>query len=200
MSWHRSGRIATSDLLGFLPPLFRAVDVKKLHPYPAIWLNRAVKQKKIKRIIKGFYVNTFKCELSGHWPTLEEIGCFIRSPSYVSREWALSYHGVLGQFPHACTMVTLAASVGLRHEVRVDEFTLEYSKIKKSLFWGFELRDGFLLASPEKALLDAIYLSGYIPFADELDTDFLDMERLLESADQFPAKVQSVAKEMTRNN
>jgi hypothetical protein len=37
------------------------------------------------------------------------------------------------------------------------------------LFTGFETRDGFNLALPEKALLDTIYLRKAIPFRDELE-------------------------------
>ena len=37
------------------------------------------------------------------------------------------------------------------------------------LYFGFESRDGFNLALPEKALLDAVYFRHIVPFADDLE-------------------------------
>jgi hypothetical protein len=195
MSWQKPKRIETTELLQFLPPLFKSLDVKKLHPQASLWLNRTAKKGQIKRIIKGYYLNSLKCEMAQKWPELEEIACFIRFPSYVSKEWAMNFHGVLGQFPYTCSLITLAASVGQRNEVVIGNYRLEYSKIKKDLFFGFEKRNNYYLATPEKALLDVMYLENRIPFHDELDYDLLDFKRLREMAEKFPPRVREMVEE-----
>jgi hypothetical protein len=69
------------------------------------------------------------------------------------------------------------------------ESTIEFSRITPRLFNGFEMRDGFNLALPEKALLDTIYLRRHIPFHDELYLDNIDRDALMSMADSFPATV-----------
>ncbi|MBI1870146.1 MAG: hypothetical protein HYS07_03030 [Chlamydiae bacterium] len=55
-------------------------------------------------------------------------------------------------------------------EVSGKEF--EYIHIRKDLFWGYERQKGFLIASPEKALADQIYLVS--KGLRKLDFDELD--------------------------
>ena len=69
----------------------------------SVFLNRAIGKGWIFRIQRGYYVNFF---LKG-WPEVEETGCYIRAPAYVSGEWALHAHGVLLQVPQICMIVTL---------------------------------------------------------------------------------------------
>src|SRR4030066_908966 len=96
------------EILRELPALFRKVDVEKWTRHPSIFLNRAIGKEWIYRVARGSYINTF---FKG-WPTVEEIGCFLRPPAYVSGEWALHHHGVLLQVPHICLIVTLRRSGG----------------------------------------------------------------------------------------
>jgi hypothetical protein len=67
----------------------------------------------------------------------------------------------------------------------------EYSHISNRLYFGFESRDGFNLALPEKALLDAVYFRRTVPFADELEMDLLDVDRLREMSRPFPVRVRA---------
>jgi hypothetical protein len=43
-----------------------------------------------------------------------------------------------------------------------------------------------MIAEPEKALLDTIYLRGYVP--PELNLDLLDLQKLVRYAERFPRK------------
>ena len=52
--------------------------------------------------------------------------------------------------------------------------------------------DDILMARAEKALLDAAYLRHEIPFADELEKDLLDVDRLTRLTPKYPASVQRV--------
>ena len=90
-------------------------------------------------------------------PSLEEAACFIRTPSYISAEWALHLHGIILQAPTVCTVLTLSTAVGVRRNLLRHGVTIEYSRISSRLYFGFETRNGFNLALPEKALLDAVY-------------------------------------------
>lgn len=81
---------------------------------------------------------------------------FIYEPSYVSFESALSYYGILSQFPHEITSATLK-------QTRSKEFNGRqycYYRIKKELFWGYIKQDRYLIADKEKALADQMYFSS----------------------------------------
>lgn len=81
---------------------------------------------------------------------------FIYEPSYVSFETALSYYGILSQFPYEITSATLG-------QTRSKEFNGKeygYYHLKKSLFWGYIKENNYLIADKEKALADQLYLSS----------------------------------------
>ncbi|MFH1435344.1 MAG: hypothetical protein ABIJ56_06475 [Pseudomonadota bacterium] len=82
-----------------------------------------------------------------------ETANFLLSPSYVSFESALSFHGVLAQFPYTITSATPLKSRKLVCEDR----EYEYSHIEKKYYFGFVRKDTLLVAEPEKALLDQLY-------------------------------------------
>jgi len=70
--------------------------------------------------------------------------------------------------------------------------TIEYSHISDRLYFGFEPREGYNLALPEKALLDCIYFRNTAPFEDELELEELDSKRLREMSKPFPARVRKM--------
>jgi len=109
--------------------------------------------------------------------------------AYISCEWALNRHGILLQSPVVCTVLTLDTAVGASRNIRFGGVTIEFSRIASRLFNGFETKDGFNLAVPEKALLDTIYLRKRIPFEDELELENIDHARSMSLAEAFPAVV-----------
>jgi len=74
-------------------------------------------------------------------------------PSYVSLESALSRYGILSQFPFTVTSITFKKS----REIQYIK-TYEYTRVSPFLYFGFQKESGYLIASPEKALIDMIYL------------------------------------------
>lgn len=81
---------------------------------------------------------------------------FIYEPSYVSFESALSFYGILSQFPYEITSATL-------NQTRSKEFNdkkFGYYHFKKSLYWGYVKEDNYLIAEREKALTDQLYLAS----------------------------------------
>jgi len=188
--------MSTIDILHALPLLFRSVDLLKFTRNANVFLSRALNRGLITRLTRGVYLNT---RLKGE-PALEEAACFVRTPSYVSAEWALHLHGVIIQAPSVCTIVTLSTAVGVSRNLVWRGVTIEYSHISDRLFFGFEPRPGFNLARPEKALLDCIYYRNIVPFADELETAELDFERLREMARQFPMRVRELVEKSALRN
>ncbi|MDP8289763.1 MAG: hypothetical protein P9M02_02185 [Candidatus Susulua stagnicola] len=112
-----------------------------------IALKRLADKNIIKRVCRGYYANPFSI------PTIEEISAQIYKPSYVSLESVLSNNGILSQIPQALTCVTAKTP-------RVFDTvfgTIEYRQIKKTYFWGLYKEGNYLIAEPEKALVDFIY-------------------------------------------
>jgi len=83
-----------------------------------------------------------------------EIAQFLYAPSYISFETALNYHGILSQFPTEITSITTKSSV---KKVVVGQ-VYSYSKINTKLFTGYYRESNFLIADPEKALFDQLYM------------------------------------------
>ena len=83
---------------------------------------------------------------------------FPRQRAYVSFISALHLYGIIEQIPQ---MVTLASTVHTRI-IKTTIATYSVHRISPSFFFGFDWykREGdFLLAEPEKALIDSLYIS-----------------------------------------
>ncbi|HBJ75704.1 MAG TPA: hypothetical protein DDY86_09455 [Syntrophaceae bacterium] len=173
------------NILRQLPNLFHYADVGKFTGNANVFLTRALAKGFVERVTRGVYINRLR---EGE-PSVEEVACFLRTPSYISCEWALNRHGLILQSPVVCTVLTLDTAVGAARNIRFGGITIEFSRIAPRLFNGFETRDGFNMALPEKALLDTIYLRQHIPFADELDLDNIQKDKLMSLSELFPAIV-----------
>lgn len=116
---------------------------------------------------------------------------FFYDPSYVSFESALSFYGVLSQFPLEITSVT----VKLPRKKEFDGHVFGYYRIQRNLFWGYLKRDGYLIAEPEKAFLDQAYLAtkGLKKLnIDEYDMTLLNRVKVKEYMKKFPQAVQKL--------
>ena len=184
--------MSTIDILQALPALFRSADLLKFTGNANVFLTRALQRGLITRLTRGVYLNA---RLKGE-PSLEEAACFVRTPSYISAEWALHLHGVIIQAPSVCTVLTLSTAVGVTRNLVWRGVTIEYSHISDRLYFGFEPREGYNLALPEKALLDCIYYRNTAPFEDELELEELDVKRLREMAQRFPVRVQQMVQKL----
>ena len=173
------------NILRQLPNLFHYADVEKFTGNANVFLTRALAKGFVERVTRGVYINRLR---EGE-PSVEEVACFLRTPSYISCEWALNRHGLILQSPVVCTVLTLDTAVGAARNIRFGGITIEFSRIAPRLFNGFETRNGFNMALQEKALLDTIYLRQHIPFADELDLDNIQKDKLMSLSDLFPAIV-----------
>lgn len=122
---------------------------------------------------------------------------FLYSPSYISLESALSFHSIITDFSYQLTSLTPKPT----KTIEINEKEYKYTHITPALFWGYEKRENFLLAEPEKAFLDYIYLATKglrNPFFDEMDLSKLDHNKLELYAQKFHN--QSISKMLKKLN
>lgn len=146
-------------------------------------VNKLVKSDILQKIEKNKYL------LKGGRFSDFALANFLYSPSYISFESALNFHGLLAQFPLEKTSATTKKSV--RKQFEGKDFS--YVHLQKKLFWGYEKKDDFLIALPEKALLDQLYLTSRgLKKIDLEETDFsiIDKDRLKEYFLLFPKNKQ----------
>lgn len=133
---------------------------------------RLEKEGIIESLIKGKYLFIFNNDITDY-----TIANYLCTPSYISLETALSYYGIITGFPHATTSVTVKKSRVFR--CRNKEFT--YSQIAPEFYFGMEKDKDFLIASPEKALIDYIYFGNKgLRGKDfgEMDFSIIDQKKL----------------------
>ena len=189
--------LSMTDVLRRLPlPLFTAADAAKLVSNENVFLFRAARKGYIHKIANRIYWNVL---FSPQPPSVEQVACFARRPSYISGEWALNYHGILLQVPTVCTAITLSSAIGRRNRIIYKEFTIEYSRIQERLYLPDQILnlDGVLMATAEKALFDTLYLRHRIPQQGELELDGLDPNRIRSLGVFFP---RSVVREIEKLN
>ena len=113
-------------------------------------LYRYVKSGKLFPLRRGIYARIKayeKCELATK----------IYTPAYISFETVLTKAGVIFQF---YSQVFIASY--LTREIVVDGQAYSFRKIKDTILTnpaGIESKDGYSIATPERALLDVIYLN-----------------------------------------
>ncbi len=78
-------------------------------------------------------------------------------PSYVSLQSALFFHGMVSQVPNVIYIASLAQT----RKVRTSFGTFSIHRLAPIFFGGYEIvkTSGVRLATPEKALLDTLYLA-----------------------------------------
>lgn len=108
-----------------------------------------------------------------------QIANFLYPPSYISLESALCFYGIITQFPYQITSITFKKTKTI--DALNKEFA--YFHIKQNLFFGYEKKENFLIALPEKALFDYLYFcsKGLKNFEqDDFDLREIDKKRFSE--------------------
>jgi predicted transcriptional regulator of viral defense system len=160
-------------------------------PSARVTANRYVKQGIIVRVKRNIYV------LGERWSAIDSAGKFViasvaQTPSYISLMTAMEHYQVTTQMQRG-----FIESVALKRtkEVIVGEDTLRYSKIDKKLYFGFVRKDGYFIATPEKALLDAAYLTslGRYDFdATSVDFNRFDRSAMRAMIGKFPKRTKEL--------
>ncbi len=115
----------------------------------------------------------------------EEVAFLLCQPSYLSLESALARFGFIPEIVYAYTSVT--ARITRTFENDFGRFI--YRHVKSDLFWGYvEMKTEhglYLLAEPEKALLDYFYLNlARINTVDDFDSIRLNEEEMEKTLDK----------------
>jgi len=144
-----------------------------------VTLNRLVKSGVLVRLAKNIY------SLFTETVDTEKIAGELYFPSYLSFEQALSQYGILSQIPYTQTFATTRPT----KKMIIAEVEVEYSHLKKELFFGYILKNGKNIAEKEKALLDQLYMVSMGKRSiniEELDLRGIDIGKLTEYAKKFP--------------
>lgn len=101
-----------------------------------------------------------------------EIANFLYSPSYISFESSLSFYNILVQVPYSVTSAT-----PLRNTViSPDNKEYIYSHVDPKVYFGYKRENTFLIATPEKALVDLLYLTS--KGLKRIDIEDLDLSQI----------------------
>ncbi|MBU1084955.1 hypothetical protein KKB06_01250, partial [Patescibacteria group bacterium] len=110
-------------------------------------LGRYQKQNLIKSPKKGLYY------IDDTPPQQYLLANKLYSPSYISFETALSYYSIIPEVIYSIT----SATTKITREFKTVEKTFTYFKIKSQAFAGYQKKENYLIAEPEKALADYLY-------------------------------------------
>ena len=154
------------------------LEIKKESTFFAV-MNRLVRSELFIKIEKGKYL------LSNNNISDFTLANLIYQPSYVSFEAALNFYGILSQFPYEVSSASVKKTIRKVFEGKI----FAYTHVKKDLFWGYEKKDNILIALPEKALLDQLYIAakGYKKInLDEYSLDRVNIVRLKKYLSKYP--------------
>ena len=143
------------------------------------WADKGI----IERVTQGIYVPAMM-DVS-----LENVAAQLYIPNYLSFESALARYGILNLVPYTLTFATPRKTrrFSLRNQ------GVEFRQIAPGLFFGYEMKTGINIATPEKAFLDQVYFhcrgKASLDF-DELNLKGLSPQIAKEYAERFPVYVQ----------
>ena len=125
----------------------------------------------------------------------------IYAPSYISLHSALSFYGMIPEEVVQITSITTLKTARFQN----DFGTFHYQNVKTPLYFGYEIKTtpngrGILFATPEKALLDLLYLNPYYKTEQDmeelrLDEDFMQNEFNRERFSEYFTRIGSKALE-----
>ena len=175
------------------------VDPNLIH----IQLSRWVKNGRIHQLRRGLYSIAPPYQKKKPHPFL--VANHLQEASYVSLQSALAYYGLI---PEVMNMTT-SVSTGRPERLETPLGSFEFRHLKTDLLFGYRETDlgeqSALLAVPEKALLDLIYLQpggdsmAYLNALRLQNTDQLDVELLKELSQKFGTpKMLNAAKQILR--
>ena len=169
-------------------PFYTVADMEKITALPRENLYVALRRWEIggiiERVAQGIYVPM------GSNISLENVATQLYIPNYLSFESALAKYGILNLIPYTLTFATTRKT----RKYTIQKREIEFRQISSQLFFGFQMKNGIYIASPEKAFLDEVYFvvrgKATLDF-DELDIKKLSIKSLKQISRKFPAYVRS---------
>ena len=119
----------------------------------------------------------------------------IYTPSYISLHSAMAFYGMIPEEVVQITSVTTLKTAKFENAFG----TFHYQNVKTPLYFGYEIKTmqngrGLLFATPEKALLDLLYLNPFYKTEQDmedfrLDEDFMQSEFNWERLENYLSKM-----------
>jgi len=114
-------------------------------------LNYFVRTGKLLNPRKGIYTKPIY--------NVEELACRIFMPSYISLEYVLQKSGIIFQYSSQITSISY-----LSRSIEIENSTFEFRKLKNTILIETQgvirQSNAVNIATPERALLDTLYLNG----------------------------------------
>lgn len=177
-----------------LPKFFTTKDVQAVLDIQAdsarVLCARYAKKKIFLRIRRDLYV--FK-EVFLHLDRsdLFQLSGLIQENTYLSFASALSHYRILPGLAHHTEAVSFTRSL----EKQVGHLTWKYHRLPKKLFFSYHKEGPITIATPEKALLDLLYLYSlgrYYVDLKKINLEALSFEKLLDLSHRFPQRTQKL--------
>jgi hypothetical protein len=145
---------------------------------PRDFISRLVKRGDLIRLKNGFFVISEKIQKS--LVPYPQIGNLLYGPSYISLEWALSYYGMIPEGVYVVT--SISATKSKSYSTPLGTFDYQYlSHVRYAI--GINQKENFagkfLIATPEKALIDLIHFkSRNLETAQDMLIDLIEARRI----------------------
>jgi predicted transcriptional regulator of viral defense system len=177
-------------------PFYNITDLEKITSLPRNSLYVALKRWAadgiIERMAQGIYVPM------GNVISKENVAAQLYIPNYLSFESALAKYGIFNLIPYSLTFATTRKT----KKYTLQKQAVEFRQIAPQLFFGFQMKNGIYIASPEKAFLDEVYFvtrGKAILDLDELDIKKLSTSTLEDYSKRFPVYVRSYMENMIKH-
>lgn len=129
-----------------------------------------LKTNKLIKIRRGFYAKNENYDVY-------ELAGRIYTPSYVSFETVLASEGIIFQYVRGITLASY-----LSREIKVSNNIIHYRRLKEEILTsrkGLVLKDGYYVASKERAYMDMVYMNPTYHFDNLRSIDWDKCEALL---------------------
>ena len=135
-------------------------------------LGYLTKTEKLEKIKKGLY------SIAGREVNEFELANKLRTPSYVSFETVLYKEGIIFQWNEK---INLAGKESI--ELEVMDWKVVFRQVKDAILLnkkGIRKEHNYYIASPERAVLDMLYINPKFTFDNLRPLDFSEVERLVD--------------------
>lgn len=181
-------------LLEKLPHVFTIADVARVTSRGKETANklcrRYAEQKIILRLKRDLYIFTSNFLHLDRLGILELSGK-IHTSSYVSFGSALTFYRVFIGYKDTVEAVSTKRS----SQRQIGHITFQYHRLPKKYFFSYVRQGDMKIATPEKALLDLLYLYSLgrydAPFR-RINLEALNMEKLIELSYKFPPRTRKI--------
>ena len=139
--------------------------------------------------------------LEENWRTADVLQMYrianrLQVPSYISLMTALAFYEITSQVQQGFTE---SVAVMRSKRIEIKDQVFRFTKLNPGLYGDFVKQKDFFIATPEKAFLDALYLTSinrYRLNTENLDIKKLDRQRLTILAKKFPQKTKELLKKV----